>query len=414
MTRPTPSGYSFGKWTFKIFFTLILFQSSLSWAQIQSVPGYVVTNNRDTLRGFIENRSKKSDYKVCYFRKGIKEKSTAYTPNDIIAFGLTNLKYYETITVKDKLGKDQLAFAGILLPGRASLFRYGEEMYLRHDSLGIYNLHFNTIRDLTGMNKVRGKLNFIFSDCKKGKRIAWDSIILTDEKITELVKNYNICKNSQGKLNPTSKIPALKGNLGILAGIDITNMQFQPFSSTAGTIALQATKFESSSSPIFGLSYGLSFPRFNSNFSLYAEASYFKSVIRGHGSAQGISVPETEDITLSANYLKIGLGVRIQFPTRNFTPFLKFGISSYNDSNFSGVRTRTQYINNIPVTEVTNPWTSGSQSGLWLSGGVQRKISGKVSISLEARYDRTNGFNGPYPAYPLSGSHTTFLFGIGF
>ncbi len=398
---------------FIVIFSLIFSNATLSWAQIQSSPGYIVTNSLDTLKGFIENRSKGSDFAKCYFRKTIREKSTVYTPADIVGFALNNLKYYKTITVKDEQGKDKLVFATILLPGRASLFRYQKDIYLRHDSLGTYSLHFNTIRDLTGMNKIRGKLNFIFADCKRGKRVAWDSIILTDEKIIELVKKYNACKNSNVKLDPKNKIPGIKGNFGILAGVDIMNLQFASFA-TVSLNTLEGTKFENSSSPLAGLTYSLTFPSFTNNFSVLAELGYFKSKISGHASGTESSGPFTEDVSFSANYIKTALGVRILIPTRTVTPFLKCGISLYSATDFMGVRTRTDYINNAAIVQVTNPWTSGNQNGIWIGGGVMRRISNKLALSVETRFDRTHGYNGPYPAYPLNGTHLTFLFGISF
>ena len=384
-----------------------------SMAQIDIVPGYAVTTNGDTLKGFIENRSRASDRKFCYFKKSMTEKATKYSPSEIKAFGLQNMEYYEVLTIKDKAGKDVTVFATLLMPGRASLFRFKRDLYVRHDSLGVYKLQYEGKSDYKGKAKVSGILNFAFADCKS-KKVAWDSIVLSDDKIAELVKNYNICKHSPTGIKKENNIPRFKGNLGVFAGVNIMTLQVAELAGLVSDIAFKDTKFQNSSSPIYGLSYSVFFPRFNPNLSAYVEVSYFKSNITGHSSGVILGNPVTEDVTLSANYLRTAFGIRLLFPARSFTPFIKAGISSYNDSNFSGSRVQTTIINNAPFTQTLYQWTGGSQKGIWLGAGIQRSLSERVSINFEARVDRANGYEGPPPGYPLNAFHMTFLFGVSF
>ena len=320
---------------------LLVFLSFPSMAQIETVSGYIVTAKRDTVMGLIENRSKSSDYKSCYFKKNEKDKITSYAPGEIAAFGLDNLKDYESITIKYATGKEVAVFARVILSGRANLLRYQNGLYLRHDSLGTRDLRFEGLQDLKGMNKIRGQLNFLFSDCKT-KRIAWDSIILSNEKIYELVNNYNLCKNSSLRKKVILKAPSVKGTFGVFAGQNTQIMQIASITYATDRSTLGATRFDNSVSPIFGLSYCLTFPRFSSNSSVYTEISYFASDVKGFGSIQGTYYKETEDLALSANYLRLAIGTRLLFPARHYTPFIKFGISRYNASNFSGTRTQRQ------------------------------------------------------------------------
>src|SRR5260221_6483825 len=84
-----------------IFIPLISFSS---FAQIQSLPGYIVTMNHDTLSGFIEDRRNTSLYQFYHFKKTEKEKATVYSPLEIIGYGLIKRKYFESVSVKDATG----------------------------------------------------------------------------------------------------------------------------------------------------------------------------------------------------------------------------------------------------------------------------------------------------------------------
>jgi hypothetical protein len=397
---------------------IFLLASGSSLAQIEIAPGFIVMKKGDTIRGFVENRTKNSDYKVCYFRAGKKEKSKVYTPNDLLAYGITSLKYFETITPKDENGNAVPIFATMVIGGRASLFETKKDLYLRHDSLGTWNITFKGLRDMLAMNKVRRLMNLAFSDCKKGMAVRWDSIVLNDKKMRELVNRYNACRGSNVKYNANAKIPGVKARLGLLAGTVMSSYKFATFAA-GGANTLQATKFGNTTSPIVGLSLGLLFPRFSNNFEGYAEVSHFSSTNTGQATANGLSGPETEVVTLSASYFKTALGVKILFPTQAVTPYIKLGFSHFFDTDFVGTRTRTAPVGSTPV--VSHPWVNATQNGVWGSVGIQRRIASHLALNLEARYENASGFNTAViavplnsPEYRIKGSYLTFMFGLVF
>src|SRR5882672_11474908 len=98
------------KHVFKFAFISICFISFSSSGQIQVHPGYIVSSSRDTVSGFIENRSKGSNQKQCYFRKTRGDKSKVYGPMEIIGYGLTGVRYYEAVSIKDSQGNPSLIF----------------------------------------------------------------------------------------------------------------------------------------------------------------------------------------------------------------------------------------------------------------------------------------------------------------
>ncbi len=400
----------------KVVLFFLPFISVPSFAQIQSLPGYIVTMNHDTLSGFIEDRRNTALYQFCHFKKTKKEKTKLYAPSEIIGYGLTKRKYFESFSIKDAAGNQKSFFGDVILEGKISLFRYKNDLYVKHDSLGVYNLHFretrgfNGARDYTGENKVKGLLNFFFFDCKT-KRVHWDSLNITDAKIYELVENYNTCKNSS-TTKYQNKVKLFKATVGLFAGSNVSSINLASLSPTLNARFLPDVKFGTNHAPIYGLSFALGFPWFSNNFSLYAEISSFKSNFIGHASGQGTLGKETEDVSLSMNYVKKAYGFRIQLPARYVTPFIKLGFSEYSSSHFSGVRVHTTYINNIEFPLTSSPWTSGFQNGYWLGVGLQKEVAKRLAFNLEVRFDKIiYGFPG---IYTVNSFHSTFLMGLVF
>jgi opacity protein-like surface antigen len=382
------------------------------WSQIDQVPGYLVPLQGDTIRGFIENRSLKSNANFCVFAASAKESPKIYYPGDIKAYGMDGLKYFQSISIKDNLGNSKRVFASIVLMSRASLYRYRKSTYMVHDSLGTQDLTFNGPQDLFGMNKSRGKMNFMFADCKT-VRFPWDSIILNDEKIVELTRKYNSCKGVPILFKPGKVIRPVRSSFGLLIGFDASSYQFADFEATGTRATYRQTKFTGSNVPVFGGWYSLTFPRLSNAFSVYAEATYFSQTINGFASGTSITGnPETESVELKANYLRLGLGVKVLIPMRYITPFLKGGVSSYQASGFSGTRTHETLINSTLVSDVTHPWDNANLIGFWVGFGIERSLSDRLAISAEARYDTVTGFSGTNTGYPLNGSHTIFMLSL--
>ena len=93
--------------------------------------------------------------------------------------------------------------------------------------------------------------------------------------------------------------------------------------STTGTRATYGqTKFTGSNVSGFGGWYSLTFPRLSNAFSVYAEATYFSQTINGFASGTNITGnPRLRSVELKANYLRLGLGVKVLIPIRYITPF---------------------------------------------------------------------------------------------
>jgi len=386
-------------------------------SQISLLPGYVVLNNGDTIKGFIESRSSSSDRYRCYFRKERRGQSVRYDVSEIKAFGLVNHKYLEAVEVKDANNNPRTEFARLILRGRASLFSYHGQLWVRHDSLGVYSLIYAGKTDVKGRNRVKGLLNFIVSDCRTQKLLD-DEVTIADTKIESLLDQYNHCKRSPSIHVTSSKVPMIQLQAGVMSGVYSFDPQINDISGRVGTDVLRYLRLDGSSSSILGLSLGIAFPRLSRNLIITAEYGKFNLNLHGFASGQGSSYSysplETEEITISSAYSNLNIGFKVLFPTRVITPFLRAGLSNFTSSGFSGVRTHLFYVNDVVVNETTSPWRNGNFSGTYFGVGLQRAILGRLAITAEARVCPSQGFDDNKDAFPMGGSFNSFLVGIVF
>lgn len=101
---------------------LILLQLVIiSYAQNGYGPGYIITNDSDTLKGLIKLKSNYLNSRSCDFIYGNKENEKAYSPSDIRAFRFLNSKYYVSREVTiDSL--KQRVFLEYLVEGIVNLY----------------------------------------------------------------------------------------------------------------------------------------------------------------------------------------------------------------------------------------------------------------------------------------------------
>ena len=70
--------------------------------------GYIITNQQDTIYGWIDYRGDVRNAKVCLFRKTETDPSMDYMPLDIAAYRFINSKYYVSRDVGDEYAPKQV------------------------------------------------------------------------------------------------------------------------------------------------------------------------------------------------------------------------------------------------------------------------------------------------------------------
>ncbi|SDE78395.1 hypothetical protein SAMN05216464_109177 [Mucilaginibacter pineti] len=84
-----------------LYLTLLLSLSiSLLHAQSNYKPGYIINNNKDTLKGFINYREWSKNPQSIKFKPGTDAQPVNYTVNNINEFAVSNLEYYKKFIVR--------------------------------------------------------------------------------------------------------------------------------------------------------------------------------------------------------------------------------------------------------------------------------------------------------------------------
>lgn len=105
-------------------FLALLLSPVVCMAQQNPVPGYIITQANDTIRGTIDFLSREKSAHGCLFRKEGNTEFRNYAPSDIRGYRFQdNGVYYVTRTFPLD-GRDQTFFAEFLLQGGVSLYRY--------------------------------------------------------------------------------------------------------------------------------------------------------------------------------------------------------------------------------------------------------------------------------------------------
>jgi hypothetical protein len=117
--------------------------------------GYIITNNHDTLYGYINLKANYQNSRQCEFQRDIGAEAKTFFPNDIFGYKIENNKYYISKEVNLN-GNNEKVFLEFLLDGIVDLFYlkelHGEYYFI--EKLGILYQLSNETRQVVENNIV--------------------------------------------------------------------------------------------------------------------------------------------------------------------------------------------------------------------------------------------------------------------
>lgn len=195
----------------KLLFLLVitlLFSASL-FAQIHYyAPGFVITNEGDSIQGEIALKGFISNSTVCTFRKNKDENTIDYSPKDISAYGFNEGRFYlaKDIYVKED---SMRVFLEVLIDGIVDMYLYRtiEKDYFFAEREGIDLIELRDIqkivrkdgRDYAQDNKeFMGILMHVFNESRETQKKV-ETIKLTPRSLIKVAKNYhdNVCNGEE-------------------------------------------------------------------------------------------------------------------------------------------------------------------------------------------------------------------------
>ncbi len=172
--------------------------SGILHAQSNFKQGYVIREVGDTLRGEIDSRGDISMSEICRFREINSKEITKFKPNSIIAYRLTDNKYFVSKKINGKY-----KFLELLVEGQTSLYYNRENQlygnyYVGNNELGIKRLPYSEEiieRDgatyLIKSNKHNGILLIYLKDAPTLRKRIESLVKPGHNPLTELIETYN-------------------------------------------------------------------------------------------------------------------------------------------------------------------------------------------------------------------------------
>lgn len=105
-----------------ILFAIFAFSAAIAMAQTNPKPGYVITNNGDTIRGIIDFRTNEKLSRQCDFWANGGSVKTTYKPGDIEGFRFENNGKYFVTRRLNVTGEPELYFAEFMVHGKMNLY----------------------------------------------------------------------------------------------------------------------------------------------------------------------------------------------------------------------------------------------------------------------------------------------------
>ncbi len=384
-----------------------------AFAQSEYSEGYVIKQEGDTIWGFV-NLAKKS---VCHYKLQKSDRNhMAYQPGEIMGFGLSEGRYYESRVVKEdpKSEQETTVFMECLVRGKASIYTYKGRYFTEKADTTRFELiqtkdkvEKEESRDKYFENKrYVGILNYLLRDCS-GLSQDIQSVKLSPRDLTTLFTEYNKCISSP-YIQYQEHVPWVITKVSVYGGVIRSSVKFtydgealfgSPFQSTSGIIG--ATAFFSWPRSIDRLSMSLGLMYFSTNFQIADIYEY----------RQGMAYSEG---VIRTNELKVPWGLHYTFSKRKMAPMIGAGIAaSYmlsNSTEFSweyenGGEVETRYYDLFQPDKINTNY--------WASAGATYKVKKDLEAMIELRYDGPANIAGDY-GFQVNYTHVSVLVGIRF
>jgi hypothetical protein len=385
--------------------------SQHSFCQKHFLPGYIISQSGDTLRGLIDYRGWDSNPKEVNFKTEANSSPHTFTPLNIVGFHVANETYKGAI-VENEVSPDHLSEIGYnrsfmlqkdttfllaLIEGAKSLYLYKgnadkEQFYINNNGKFDLLLSKKYKEDKEGSvyekedRKYTQQLFLYLQDCptitSKFAKLSYNR-----GSLVELFDNYYHCTSAQ----PTSRIQneGIKCEYGVTAGMTSTSVNFK----NSGDLKfLENTHFNHSVNPTAGLFLEFIFPRSQKKWSIYNEIAYASYKFKGTYNEPPFDRNSfIYTSTVGHSTLSMYNMLRFKYPVGPIFLYLNAGISNAYLFNETNLLAFVHIYNDQPFytsTTAAIPYTRKYSNGFILGLGAKYH-----RCCLDCRYERTNGMS---------------------
>ena len=335
-----------------LFLLLLLYLSDLQ-GQTLFRPGYVITNENDTLHGLIDYRGDTRNAKRCDFKVDLNSTVQEFTPQTIKGYRFIDGKYYVSRSIKANDKEVQL-FLEYLVNGISDLYFYADitqNHYFIEKSDGQLIELTNEIRTISveGKDYIRDTKNFVgllkyaFGDCPQIFPLI-NKAKFENKSLIDITKRYHDIKCDGEKCIIYEK-QLLVMRYRFAPFISMNN-SFLKFTDIA---VYEDISFKMASTVSVGLSMNAAMPDLNEKVSFQASAEFAKNYFYGTGLIE--SIRAFEEVHFHTSSLKFKGGFKYTWPKGNFRPTLLMGANLIRFLKSDGRRIQESYSNSTITTQ---------------------------------------------------------------
>lgn len=351
--------------------------------------GYIVTHQKDTVKGLVDYRQGVAQFRSCDFQPVLNGDVTNYQPNEITGYGFVNDKYYASREIEDR-GERKIAFLEVIVRGIATLYRFEDSYLVEKNAEGLHLLknvskevYAQGKRVILHSNDHVKTFNLLFFDCV-ALRPKLKGFRLSERVLTALVEEYNTCKGQPGVTYKAEK-NWIKGNVALSGGLafaDISGEDADPFDD-------DLAEYEAITTPVFGVGFDISSPRINERISFHADILYQKLQYYGFGLVERFYGNNRLYITVKGDAIRIPLGLRYTFAPRMITPFANGGFSTTFLIDEEAIYVREREFDNVVETTTDKLDISKSPLSFWIGAGAIVRLPYKFDAIVDLRYENS-------------------------
>lgn len=372
--------------------------------------GYILTNDGDTIKGFIDYKTDRTNSGFCYFKENLNSKTLSFLPGEIAGYRLTDDKNKEIYYISKAINIDntkQTVFVEYLLAGVMNLYFYPTKelnYYLFEDEtdrISYVTKHEDVIiydeKDKPFLKediKYKGELKYKFRDIPVVAEMT-DKTAFDHNSMIKLVKKYHDMTCTTGEeciiFEGRENRQIVKVKFSAYVGATYTS-SYRIHERIISALDYDLTKYN----PVIGGQINLYAPRWTQSFSL----SFDLSISRIKGERPVFYNDELSNIyKINSMTGSLRCGISYTYPKGNYKPNIEVGYT-YNavfnqDTKFFNVKNGQDVIHE---QEIADKYT-----GLYLAAGVDFKLQKENYIFCRLTYEKN--------WYRETGSHGIELFG---
>jgi len=384
-------------------FILFTISISLIRAQTDFRPGYIITNNFDTIQGLIDYRGDIRNASVCVFKTSISTEPITYYPADIHGYRFIDGKYYISRIITKEENEVRL-FLEYLVHGIADLYYYrdntGDHYLIEKEGENFVELTSEQVEIYRGNKKYLkeskryiGLLKATFSDCQEILPEI-DNVKLKHNDLINITSDYHtlVCEGEDCIIYE-KKPPVVSISVAPLLGFNYSKIKFLIFDIYYEDI-YSDIDLDSDYSLIGGVSLNILSPRLNEKISFQVDVVIMNNYFYAFSKQENTITNEItyNDIHIHLSTLKTSLLLKYTFPKGKIKPSAFIGlVGDFRLKSDNHRVLERQYESTVHRYDYTDIPLGDNSMGVQTGIGINYMIDPSRILSLQCYYEYLKG-----------------------